>query len=280
MPGSAVKRMHGTALACGLLLLVAATPARVSHGASAKPTVLAVTAKDFAFDAPATVAAGAVTIHLTNRGSEAHHVWVARLAAGKSVSDYLAAARSGAPPRWAVDVGGPNAIAPGGEASATVVLTPGRYALLCFVPSADGVPHLMKGMARALTVTGPDPHASLPAADITLRLADYGFAFSEPLTSGHHVVRVRNEATQPHEVTLWRLGPGTTAEQIAAWAEHPAGPPPALPLGGVTGIDHGREADWPVDLQPGEYALLCFLPDAQDGKPHTAHGMMEEISVR
>jgi uncharacterized cupredoxin-like copper-binding protein len=263
----------------GLAVSLAAAPAARAARHST-PRTLAVTAKDYSFDAPARVPAGATTIHLVNHGAEAHHIWVIQLAPGKTLAQYLDAARTGAPPRWATNIGGPNAVAPGGESSATVVLTPGRYALLCFVPSADGVPHLMKGMARELTVTGPDPHDALPPADLSLRLADYAFAFSRPLTAGHHVVRVTNASKQPHEVTLWRLPPGVTPRQIAAWAEHPSGRPPALPLGGVTGIDPGRAADWPVDVQPGDYALLCFVPDANDAKPHTAHGMLEKITVR
>jgi hypothetical protein len=34
-----------------------------------------------------------------------------------------------------------------------------------------------------------------------------------------------------------------------------------------------------ADLEPGRYALICFLPDLADGKPHFMHGMMQEIEV-
>ena len=34
-----------------------------------------------------------------------------------------------------------------------------------------------------------------------------------------------------------------------------------------------------VDLEPGEYALICFIPDDKDGKPHVAHGMISQITV-
>ena len=34
-----------------------------------------------------------------------------------------------------------------------------------------------------------------------------------------------------------------------------------------------------ADFQPGRYALLCFIPDAKDGKPHFVHGMAKEITV-
>ena len=35
----------------------------------------------------------------------------------------------------------------------------------------------------------------------------------------------------------------------------------------------------PVDLPAGEYALICFIPDAKDGKAHYLHGMMKAFTV-
>jgi len=32
--------------------------------------------------------------------------------------------------------------------------------------------------------------------------------------------------------------------------------------------------------EPGAYKFLCFLPDAKDGKPHVAHGMLSQVTVR
>jgi len=37
---------------------------------------------------------------------------------------------------------------------------------------------------------------------------------------------------------------------------------------------------FPVDLTPGTYALLCFAPDAKDGKAHTEHGMITQFEVK
>ena len=39
-------------------------------------------------------------------------------------------------------------------------LQPGQYLFLCFVPSADGIPHLAKGMIKPLQVTGASPAAT------------------------------------------------------------------------------------------------------------------------
>ena len=38
-------------------------------------------------------------------------------------------------------------------------------------------------------------------------------------------------------------------------------------------------ATFSADLTAGEYALMCFVPDSKDGKPHFAHGMMKTIKV-
>ena len=34
-----------------------------------------------------------------------------------------------------------------------------------------------------------------------------------------------------------------------------------------------------ADLTPGNYALLCFVPDAKDGKPHLEHGMVKQFKI-
>ena len=34
-----------------------------------------------------------------------------------------------------------------------------------------------------------------------------------------------------------------------------------------------------MDFPAGKYALFCFIPDVKDGKPHTNHGMMKELTV-
>ena len=56
--------------------------------------------------------------------------------------------------------------------------------------------------------------------------------------------------------------------------------PSGKPMGGVTPMIQGAENDIHVDLPAGEYALICFAPDARDGKPHFAHGMVTQFAVR
>ncbi len=75
------------------------------------------------------------------------------------------------------------------------------------------------------------------------------------------------------------LEPGRTAEDFLGWVMTRQGPRPGSPVGGVTGLATGRGNVTTVDFQPGDYALLCFVPDAKDGQPHVAHGMIKHFRV-
>ncbi len=57
------------------------------------------------------------------------------------------------------------------------------------------------------------------------------------------------------------------------------GAPPAEPVGGVVGLDKEGRGSFTANLTAGDYGLICFVPDAKDGKPHLAHGMMKTIKV-
>jgi uncharacterized cupredoxin-like copper-binding protein len=242
-----------------------------------------VVATDFKLALPASLTAGPTTFRLVNRGRELHQLYLVKLADGKTAANLVSAIKAGGPPpSWATDVGGPNAVDPGATSpAATVPLTPGRYAALCIIPSPDGVPHVMKGMYADLTVTPGVRAASLPSKpDLTITLVDYGYGTSSPLSAGSHVFLVKNDGKQSHEMVITRLLPGKTPADLAAWAEKMSGPPPAHFLGGISPIAPGRENELAMRLTPGHYVLLCFLPDAKDGKPHTAHGMVKDFVIR
>jgi hypothetical protein len=142
--------------------------------------------------------------------------------------------------------------------------------------------HVTKGMVRPFEVTAASSTAPAepPAADITIKLVDYDFQPSQPLTPGRHIIRVENAGPQAHEIVLLKLAPGKTVEDFGRWAETGMkGPPPAEPLGGIAALDKGDHGSFDVDLTPGEYGFICFVPDAKDGKPHLVHGMMKQIKV-
>ena len=265
-----------------------AVHARVSadHSKPAKANVVTVTTIDYAFQAPDTIAAGRTTFHLVNKGPDFHHVWLVKLEQGKTLKDLVEATKTPGPlPAWAVEVGGPNAPMPGAENSATLDLEPGRYVMACVIPAKDGQPHFMKGMVKELTVVarrGVEQAGKSvePKADVVLTLDDYDFRFSAPITAATKSIRLRNASAQTHEAVIVKLAPGATVQEFLAAMENPQGPPPGALVGGITGITKGRTVDIATSFTSGDYALIRFVPDAKDGKPHLAHGMVKQFSVK
>lgn len=259
-----------------------AAPPGASAAATA-PAAITVTATDFKLELPARIPEGAVTLNLVNRGKELHQAQLVKLEDGKTMADLEAVMKQhGPPPAWIKFVGGPNGIAPGQETTSTSVLAPGQYAAICLIPGPDEVPHTMKGMIQPFEVTaGGSTVRELSAARDTIKLVDYTFELPAQLAPGHRTILVENLGPQPHEVVLLRLAPGKTLQDFAVWATtgQMKGPPPAMPLGGVAVLDKGGSGEFSVELTPGEYGLMCFVPDSKDGKLHLMHGMMKEFKV-
>ncbi len=251
--------------------------------ARAAASVVTVHAKDFSYVAPKTVKSGVNTFRLVNDGKEMHHLSIIKLDKGKTMADLAAAMKKPGPlPTWTKNVGGPNPAVPGGTVEATLALDAGNYVMMCFIPSpGSAMPHLMKGMMKEFTVTAEASGAADPASDATVHLTDYTFTVDKPLAAGHHVLKVVNDARQMHELVLVELAPGKTIADLGNWVEKDMmkGPPPGKPVGGMAGLDNGRSGSFPVVLKPGKYGLICFAPDAKDGKSHFMHGMSKEIVV-
>jgi uncharacterized cupredoxin-like copper-binding protein len=241
-------------------------------------------ATDYKFDAPASVPAGTVSFRMQNDGKEVHHLWLVQLKNGKTYDEFVKTMdswTSGLMPSWAIDVGGPNDASPGADSYATVTLEPGAYAFVCYVPSPDGRPHVMRGMVKRFTVTkdGATPPRE-PTADVTIKLTDYNFDLSKPIVAGPQVIRIENTAAQSHEVVIAKLLPGATIAQALRWLNGgQKGPTPVSGMGGASGLSKGRHQYITMTFEPGRYVFLCFIPDAGDLKPHTDHGMAREFTV-
>jgi uncharacterized cupredoxin-like copper-binding protein len=248
--------------------------------AAAAPSAVTVTTTDFSFEAPAELPAGLTTFRLVNRGPSLHHVQLVKFGEGKTFDDFMAALKAGGPPpKWVTMEGGPNPSELGDTSSATVMLEPGNYGMICFIPGPDGVPHVAKGMVSPLKVTGAGAAGAEPEADVVMKLVDYDFELSKPLPAGRYTIRIENGGPQEHEVAIVKLDAGKEPMDFALWGEKQVGKPPGTLHGGVSGIMPGDKAFVEVDLAPGEYGLICFVPDSKDGKGHYHHGMAKKVTV-
>ena len=270
----------------------AAPSPSASASASAEPSAssaevqdLAVTGTDFAFDAPATTPAGPTKITLTNEGQEEHQAQVAGIMTGNTFEDLTAALQANdevAALGMLELSGGPTGVVPGASGSTTGNLEPGQYVFLCFVRSPDGVPHFAKGMIAPLEVTEPSSTAELPEGDAELALQDFAFVGLETVDAGPQTITVTNNGPQPHEATIVKLAEGVDAAALVGMfnsTEAPSGPPPFTSAGGVAGVANGQTVTMDVDLEPGSYAFVCFVPDPASGKPHAALGMVGPLTV-
>jgi hypothetical protein len=254
--------------------------------AAAGPTLVTVTATDYAFDAPDTIAAGWTKFRLVNKGEQLHMALLIKLEGSRTLDDFLKVygesfrtVRRSPRLEWAKRRGGPGAAEPQGQSNATQYLEPGNYAWICIMNVPDGIPHVVKaGMAKPFTVRGPTTPQTAPSASVVIRMVDYAFRISTPLTTGRHMIRVENVGVEPHEVGLLKLTPGKTMLDFQAWIRNPQGQPPANLVGGVSSLVTNSEAYFEVDLTSGNYLLVCLVT-APDGRPHTDHGMIQQVHI-
>jgi len=261
-----------------------ATETTTTTNPTASPTKVKVGLADYSFDMPATLTAGPTEFEATNSGKEEHHMTLVKLKDGQTIKDVIAVL-SGDVAQGLIDnhlVAGPQAVAPGKTQSMITDLEAGNYVVLCAIPSADHLPHAAKGMIKELTVspaTQPTSASGIPD-EPRITLKDFTFELPEGF-DGQGTFRVQNAGTNPHEIAFYRVADGTTyddAVAIITGEKQVTGPPPVSPAGGVTAISPGQVGGMVLDLEPGTYVALCFLP-APDGQTHFQHGMVKEVKI-
>jgi len=243
--------------------------------------------KDFSYEISDMVRPGLVKINAKNTGKEPHQVQIAKWNEGVTQAQFDAALKNPDPMaifKVVTFTGGPNTVAPGGSQVAYDNLTPGNYALLCFLESDDGTPHFAKGMVKSFVVAAGDSGGTAPKADGTVTLADFNFLGDvTSLPAKKTVIEVKNGGPQPHELTTIRLNNGLTVDQLKTLLNSdtpPAGPPPIDDAGGLSALQANQTGYVEFDLKAGNYAFVCFVPDAATGKPHAALGMIKAITVK
>lgn len=110
---------------------------------------------------------------------------------------------------------------------------------------------------------------------------DYRFTLPAGIPSGYAAIALRNAGSAPHHAMFMRLKPGNTAAEFVTAARH-ADPGALLALadsaGGPGTVDPGQASDAILRLDPGEYVVICIIPDAR-GMPHYQMGMLAPLTV-
>jgi hypothetical protein len=228
--------------------------------------VVDIVAGDYFFRAPDTIPAGLTTLRLRTAGTGEHAAWLVRLAPGHHVAELIAAERAGAPTPWAVTLGGPGFPDVGGDANATLILTPAEYALVCYVrgPAPMRTPHFQLGMFHRLLVrtARKQPTARLPDPDLEITLTDTGIVLRDSAAAGTHLVRVVNHGTSVRELKLFRVLPGHTADESLAWKPRAGTPRPDANVTALVDIPPQDTLLSTWRLRSGMHTLFV-LPTAQ-----------------
>lgn len=260
----------------------ATSPSGTAAGYDPSTGELTVITKEYSFDAPESIPAGVTTLRVINQGNADHNALLISVAEGHTLAEAASLPLEGPTPSWITSWGGP-AAAPGETATSTVKLAEGKYALISHGHSDPGVPDFKKGMIKEIEVTAAGTAMiAEPASTVTVTMKDYGFDISPALTAGTHTLRVENAGPQPHFMMVGRLADGKTIDDFFAFFQEGGmqGEPP-VDLIGHTGTTSPGKTEWDtMDFTPGNYLLVCFEPDVNDGRPHVEHGMIQQISVQ
>lgn len=120
--------------------------------------------------------------------------------------------------------------------------------------------------------------ATIP--DVAVGAADYSFTAPDSISGGLTRLRLSNSGAESHHAQLARLNDGVTMQQLQGALQQ--SPEAALALvelaGGPSGIYPGGQSEAIVDLQPGQYVMVCFI-SSPDGTPHIAKGMLKPLTV-
>jgi len=257
-----------------------------------------VVAVEYSFDLPAETPAGWTRVTLENQGTMEHHAALLKLRDPATRADLEAALQTpdfGAIFAYGDSLGGAM-IGPGSTASVLIDLPPGDYFAICAIPDADGTPHYLKGQQAPFSVTGEASAGEAPAADLSIDMSEMMFTgIPETVPAGAQVWKVSNVGQQLHEMAMVQLAEGVTAEQgmqmlglspatataggEATPAMEMSGPPPFTVVPGIAPMGPGQTNYLELDLAPGTYIALCFIPDMATGMPHAMMGMVATFTV-
>ncbi|MBI3611488.1 MAG: hypothetical protein HY204_12415 [Nitrospirae bacterium] len=155
----------------------------------------------------------------------------------------------------------------------------------------DRYPLLVAAIVMALILNADRPvpvEAASKAViqEVTFETVGMSFKGPESVPAGLTLIQIVNKGTDLHHVQLIRLTDGKTAEDFAATVKtapfNPMGPAAAPAwvkfAGGPNGVIPGESSTAIINLEPGNYVMICFIPDSK-GVPHITSGMVKALKV-
>lgn len=281
--------LSATALSAALAVGVPA----IRHAAAedANYPELTMIATDYAFEMATTAEGGFTRLTIDNQGSEDHHAIFFRLNDDVTMEQFQEVMQTGdlgAILGVSTALGGPN-VGPGHTTSVIADLVPGQYVVVCVIPDPEGTPHAAHGMVAPLEVTDGGADTIAPEASASIALVEMAFnGLPEEVDAGRMTWEVTNLGAQLHELVVLQLADDVTSEMVmqmltgagdAATPDPEAEGPPFEPIAGTAPMSREVTNYLEMELEPGDYMAICFIPDVESGMPHFAMGMVADFTV-
>ena len=140
-------------------------------------------------------------------------------------------------------------------------------------------------MATACGRAEATPGEAAAAAEVNPRVVtvvarDFAFQAPDEVPAGVVTFQLQNRGAALHHMSVIRLDGGKTLQDLLAAMQASPGKLPAWAheVGGPNAPDPGADSNATMLLEPGNYALLCFV-DMPDNVPHIMKGMMKPLRV-
>lgn len=289
MQRTAIRILLSLALVAG----IAACGDDDDEDVGAGDNTLTITERDYEFDVDGELKAGTVSISVTNDGSEFHEIAMGKLVDGKTLDDVRAAAENATEDEDPFsglleedstidDLGGTQLPGTSYTISGSGIEA-GDYALLCFIPNAEGKPHFSLGMLTGFTVAEGEA-ASAHDVDVTYTASDDGLEGPDAVDAGETTIEVVNDSSVNREINLLKVKEGKTVADVGTWFESAGEGPPdpaTAPLDFLSFIfDAEQDRSITVDLTPGQWAISSSDPEKPfEGPPdQDPHAILITVS--
>ena len=118
---------------------------------------------------------------------------------------------------------------------------------------------------------------------VDVRGDEYAFVLPQEIEGGWTTLRLENTGKEAHEFALAKFEGDRGRQDILDLLSDPAtqeqGPPDWVSIrAGIPTLQQGETASLTQELEPGRYALICFL-DGPSGRPHFVDGMLSVVEV-
>lgn len=119
-------------------------------------------------------------------------------------------------------------------------------------------------------------------AQVEVAAVEYAFEdVPESVPAGMVAFKMANEGEEEHEMILFARAEGETRsfQELVELPEEES--EDAVRFVGAAFAPPGADGVVLADLEPGDYAMACFIPvgGGEDGPPHVAEGMLAEFTV-